>query len=82
MGMQSGKEMKTHNYRTPHERRIVMTLWTGTHGLCIMKHGDVDPDEVQHGGIPVLQHGQARHGLRDFGTSYSNEQYEYCIKTG
>ena len=31
-----------------------------------MKHGDVDPDEMQRGGVPILQHRQLRHNLRHF----------------
>lgn len=27
----------------------------GTYGFCIVEQGDVDPGEVQKGGIPILQ---------------------------
>jgi len=57
---------------------IAVVLWVGTYGFHIMKHGDVGPDEVQHGGVPILQHSQARHSLRHFEMSYSNKQREYC----
>ena len=32
-----------------------------------MKHGGVDPDEVQHGGVPILQYDQAGHDPRNLG---------------
>jgi len=47
----------------------------------VMKHGGVDPDEVQYGGVPILRHGQARRDARNFGMSYSNEEREYCVAT-
>ena len=50
----------------------------GTHRFYVMEHGGVDPDEVQHGRVPVLQHSQARHDPRNPRMSYSNEKHEYC----
>jgi len=46
-----------------------------------MKQGSVDPDEVQHGGVPILWHNQARRDTKNFRRSYSNEEREYCVVT-
>lgn len=46
-----------------------------------MNRDDVDPDEIHQGGIPILQHSQARPNTRDFEGSYSNEEREYCVAT-
>lgn len=51
---------------------------TRTYRFFVVKHGDVDPYEVQYGGIPILKHSQARYDSKDFGVPYSNEQREYC----
>ena len=47
-----------------------------TYRFYVMKHGSVDPDEVQHGRVSVLQHSQARHDPRNPRVPYSNEQHE------
>ena len=46
-----------------------------------MKHGSVDPDEVYHGGVPILQHSQTRCDMENFERSYNNEEREYCLTT-
>jgi hypothetical protein len=71
-----GKGVETHNCRTSREYGIAMASYTGTYRLVVMKHGVVDPDEVQHGGVPILQHSQARCGTRNLGRSYTNEERE------
>jgi hypothetical protein len=73
-----GKGVETHNCRTSREHDIMRQSWTGTYRFLVMKHGDVDPDEVQHGGVPILLHSQARRDMRNFGRPYSNEEREYC----
>jgi hypothetical protein len=42
-----------------------------------MKHGDVGPDKMYQGGVPVLGHDKAREDLRQFGVPYRDEQCEY-----
>ena len=79
--MQSGKGVETYNCRTPREHGIAMASWKGTYRFSVMKHCGVDPNEVQHGGVPILQHSQARQDRRKFGRSYSNEEREYCAAT-
>ena len=69
---------ETHSYRRSHERDIVVVSWTGTYRLGIMKQDSIDPDNVDHGCVPILQHSQARYSLRQFGMSYGKEQHEYC----
>ena len=56
-----------------------MKSWTGTYGFCVMKHGGVDPDEVEQGGVPILRYGQARHDTGNFWMSYGNEEREYYV---
>jgi len=41
------------------------------------EHDNVDPDDVQHGGVPILQHCQGCYN-EALGMSYGNEQREYC----
>ena len=53
----------------------MMASWAGTYGFCVMKHGDVDPDDVYHGGVPILRHGQD-HRDSIFWMTYSNEERE------
>lgn len=77
----SGRGVGTHNYRTPREHGIGMAPWTETYGFSVMKHRGVDPDEVQQGGVPILQQGQAHLNRRNSGRLYSNEKREYCVAT-
>ena len=59
-----------------------MTIpWAGTYRSYVMEHGGVDPDDVYHGGVPILQHGQARRDPRYFGMPYGNEEREYWVAT-
>ena len=81
MGIQSRKGMETHNCRTSREDGIRMGSWTATYGFFVMKQGGVDPDEVQHGGVPILWHNQARRNTKNFRKSYSNEEGEHCVAT-
>jgi len=81
VGVKSGKRVGTHNCRTPREYGVAMASWTGTYRFVVMKHCCADPDEVQHGDVPILQHCQVRCNMRDFGRSYSNEEREYCETT-
>ena len=60
------KGAETHNYGSLRERGIAMPSWAGTYRFYVMKHSGVDPDDVQHGGVPILQHSQARRDLRYF----------------
>ena len=39
--------------------------------LCVIKCDEIDPDEVDHGGVPTLQRRRARCGSVHFGMSYS-----------
>ena len=71
----------TYNCRKSRECDVAVASRAGTYRVGITKHDGVGPDEVQHGEVPVLQHRQARYGLRHFGMSYSNEQREYCQAT-
>ena len=74
--------METHNCRKSRKHGIIVaSSWTVTHGFCVMNRDDVDPDEIHQGGIPILQHSQARPNTRDFEGSYSNEEREYCVAT-
>jgi hypothetical protein len=52
---------------------------TGAYRFSVMKHGGVDPDEVEHGYVPILQHSQVRRNTRGFGRPYTNEEREYCV---
>lgn len=49
-----GRGVETHNYRTTRERGVPVGSWSRTYRLFVMKHGGVDPDEVDHGGVPIL----------------------------
>jgi len=60
------------------EHGIVAPVGAVTYRFRVVEHGGVAPDEVQHGGVPVLRHGQARKNLTHFGKPYSNEQHECC----
>jgi len=80
-GVQCGKGMGTHNCRTPREHGIVTASCTVTYRFSVMKHCGVDPDEVQHRGVPILRHSQVRRNRRYFWRSYSNEEREYCETT-
>ena len=48
------KGVQTHNYETSCEHGITMASWTGAYRSYVMKHGGVHPDDVYHGGVPVL----------------------------
>jgi len=61
-----------------HEHGVGVFTWTKTYRFCVVMHDDGGPDEVQRGGIPILQDCQANHGLRQFGMPYGDEQYKYC----
>ena len=77
MGIQSRKGVETYNCRTSCEHGIAMASWTGAYRFYVMKHGGVDPDEVEQGGVPILQHGQAPRDTVIFEVPYSNEEREY-----
>jgi hypothetical protein len=74
-----GKGVETHNCRTSREHGIAMASYTGTYGFFVMKHGGVDPDDVQHGGVPILQHSQTCRDTRNFGRSYTKEECEHYV---
>jgi len=59
--------VETHNYRRSREHGVAVTSWIGTYGLCVIKQGGVYPDDVQHGGVPILHHRQARDNLGHLG---------------
>lgn len=63
------------------EHDITIASWTATYRFCVLKHDEVGPDEIEHGGVPSLQYSQARRDLRRFEMSYNNEQREYCTTT-
>ena len=46
-----------------------------------MIYSGVEPGEVQHGGVSILQHSQARRDARNVGRPYGNEEREYCVAT-
>lgn len=46
------------------EHRAAVASRKGTYRLGIIEHGDVNPDEVYHGTVPILQHRQTRHRSR------------------
>ena len=46
-----------------------------------MIYGGMEPGEVQHGAVPILQHSQAHRDTRNFEKSYNNEEREYCVVT-
>jgi len=58
-----------------------VTLWTGTYGLCAMKHGDGDADYVQYGDVPSLWYRQTHYKSRHLELPYKDEQSEYCRVT-
>ena len=56
-------EVETHNFKG----LVSMTLqWRcgQTYRLCGVKHGDVYPDEEQHGDVPIPRQRQARYSLK------------------
>ena len=65
--MRIGGGVATHNYGRRREYKAAVMSRTGTYRLAVTKHDHVDPDEVQHGSIPILRHCQAGHSLRRFG---------------
>lgn len=65
--MQHVRRMVTHNYRKSCKHDTVLTSWVRTYGFSVTEKGDRDQDEVHHGGVPVLQHRQARYSLRHLG---------------
>jgi hypothetical protein len=71
--MQSARIVETHNYGRSGEHCIWARPWTGTHRLCVIKCDDVAPDEVQQGGIPILQRCQPRNNTRPLQMAYSKE---------
>ena len=46
--------MGTHNYRRTREHRTIVASWIRTYRNSVVKQGDVDPGEVQQGGVPIL----------------------------
>ena len=64
MGTQYTKGVETYDYGRSREHVVAVTSWTGTYRLSVTEHGDIGPDEVQKGGVPVLQHRQARCNLK------------------
>jgi len=77
VGMQGMERDRTHSCGS-HEHGVGVFTWTKTYRFCVVMHDDGGPDEVQRGGIPILQDCQANHGLRQFGMPYGDEQYKYC----
>ena len=77
MGMQGMERERTHSCGS-REHGVGVFTWTETYRFCVIMRGGGGPDEVQHGGIPILQDCHANHNLRHFGTSYGDEQYKYC----
>jgi len=60
VGIRGEKGVEVRNCRTSCEDSIARASWTRTYRFVVMKHCGVDPDEKPHGGVPVLQYGQAR----------------------
>jgi len=60
VGMQGVNREGTHNYR-PRENGVAVASWTETYRLCVIIHSGVGPDEVHHGGIPILRDRQVYH---------------------
>jgi len=81
VGIQSRKGVEMYNCRTSCEHGVTMASWTRAYRFYVMKHGGVDPDEVQQGGVPILQHGQADRDTGNFEMSYNNEEREYYAAT-
>ena len=81
MGIQTGRGVETHNCRSSRECAVAMASRTGTYRFFVMKCGDVEPDDVQRRGVPILQQNQALRDARNFRRSYSNEEGEYCVAT-
>ena len=73
--------METHSCIRSYERGIAAVSWAGTYRLGIVEQDNVNPDKVDHRGIPILQHGQTHQSLGHFGMSYSKEQREYYRAT-
>jgi len=48
------KGAETHSSSRSREHGIVVTLRIWTYRFCVIEHDDVDPDEVQHRGVPIL----------------------------
>jgi len=53
----SRRGVETHNYRISREHGIAVSLWTGTYRFLVMKYCGVEPDEIKHRGVPILQRG-------------------------
>ena len=77
----SGRGVETHNCRIPREHGITVSSWTGTYRFSVMKYCGVEPDEIKHGSVPILQQDQSRRDRRNSGRPYSNEEREYCVAT-
>jgi len=52
--MQRVNGVETHNCTKYREYHITVASWIDAHGFRVIKHRDVDPDEIKHGSVPVL----------------------------
>ena len=70
-GANHAEEIRTHSYRAPDELGIGWYHgWT--HRIRIMKQDNIYPNDVQHGGVPALEHIESHRDSRHLGT-YDDE---------